>query len=36
MSSLGSSPHPLRDIENRFGLARAGARRAHSNAMGEQ
>jgi len=36
LSSLGSSPHPLRDIENRFSLAREGVRRAHSNAMGEQ
>jgi beta-phosphoglucomutase-like phosphatase (HAD superfamily) len=36
LSSLGSSPHPLRDIENRFSLARARGRRVHSNAMGEQ
>jgi len=36
LPSLGSSPHPLRDIENRFNLAREWGRRAHSTAMGEQ
>jgi beta-phosphoglucomutase-like phosphatase (HAD superfamily) len=35
LSSLGSSPHPLRDIEDRFNLARERGR-AHSTAMGEQ
>jgi beta-phosphoglucomutase-like phosphatase (HAD superfamily) len=36
MSSLGTSPHPLRDIENSFNLARDWGRRTHSTAMGEQ
>jgi beta-phosphoglucomutase-like phosphatase (HAD superfamily) len=36
LSSLGSSPHPLRDIENSFNLAREWGRHTHSTAMGEQ
>jgi HAD superfamily hydrolase (TIGR01509 family) len=35
LSSLGASPQPLRDIENRFSLARESGRRTHSTAMGE-
>jgi HAD superfamily hydrolase (TIGR01509 family) len=34
--SLGSSPHPLQDIENHFSVSRAWGRRARSIAMGEQ
>jgi HAD superfamily hydrolase (TIGR01509 family) len=36
LPSLGSSPHPLRDIENRFTLARERGRRTHSAAVEEQ
>jgi len=35
LPSLGSSPHPLRDIENHFSLARERGWRAHSTAVGE-
>jgi HAD superfamily hydrolase (TIGR01509 family) len=36
LPSLGSSPHPLGDIEYRFSLARERGRRAHTTAVGEQ
>jgi HAD superfamily hydrolase (TIGR01509 family) len=36
LPSLGSSPHPLRDIENRFSLVRERGRRAHTTAVEEQ
>ena len=36
LPSLGSSPHPLRDIENCFTQARERGRRAHTTAVEEQ
>jgi beta-phosphoglucomutase-like phosphatase (HAD superfamily) len=36
LPSLGSSQHPLRDIENRFSLAREWGRRANTTAVEEQ
>jgi len=36
VTSLGSSAHPLRDIENHFSLARERERRAGSTAVGEK
>lgn len=36
LSSLGDSPHPLHDIENRFNLAHERGRCEHAGAVGEQ
>jgi len=36
LTSLGSSPHPLRDIDNHFSLAREWGRRVGSTATGEK